>query len=231
MANATRVNGEKYRNAPPRVVQRVLDRRQITPEGCWMWPGPTAKGYGYTVYKVSGEQFMVYVHRLVYVHLVTDPGDTMQLDHRCHDPETCTVPPKKCPHRRCFNPADLEPATNIENSMRGRTLIATNTAKTHCGTCGEPYDEANTYWHNGQRACRNCARIREAARRELHGDRINAGRRAVKVAAKLACPRYCCVCGADMSLYHGRARYCEACTPTRHPERTAQHAQMERGKE
>lgn len=231
MADPTRVNGEKYRNAPARVVTRALERREITPGGCWVWTGPTLKGYGQTVYKVRGRQFSVYIHRLVYTHLVGDPGDMTQLDHTCHDPETCMVPPLECPHRRCFNPDHLEPVTNEENSLRGRTLIAVNVAKTHCGTCGEPYDEANTYRReNGERGCRNCHRITEAARRVANGDQINEGRRAARIAGKLANPRSCETCGADISLYHGRARFCVVCTPTRRlRSNPAQHAAMDRG--
>jgi hypothetical protein len=36
---------------------------------------------------------------------------------------------------------------------------------THCGTCGLPYDEKNTYWWKGHRKCRNCHRIRARQQR------------------------------------------------------------------
>ena len=251
MADPTRVNGEKYRNAPARVVTRALERREITPGGCWVWTGPTLKGYGQTVYKVRGRQFSVYIHRLVYTHLVGDPGDMTQLDHACHDPETCMVPPLECPHRRCFNPDHLEPVTNEENSLRGRTLIAVNVAKTHCGTCGEPYDEANTYrltriWREQlvELALPDWCRHHfetflpeprdfpdpALARRVANGDQINEGRRAARIAGKLANPRSCETCGADISLYHGRARFCVVCTPTRRlRSNPAQHAAMDCG--
>lgn len=229
MADPTRINGAKYRDAPPHVVARVIARREIAPDGCWMWPGSTLKGYGNTVYKVGGRQFNVYIHRLVYTHIVGDPGDTTQLDHCCHNPETCTVRPSDCPHRRCFNPKHLEPVTNLENSMRGRTLIAINTAKTECDA-GHAFDEANTCWFRGtQRRCRECTRLREAARRAVKSDEINAGRRAASLAAKLAAPRYCCVCGVNISLRNARATYCVTCSPAWRPDTAAQHAAMERG--
>lgn len=49
-----------------------------------------------------------------------------------------------------------------------------HSGKTHCGTCGEPYDEENTYVNPaGQRCCRNC--VRASGRR---WDERNPGKRA-----------------------------------------------------
>ena len=67
------------------------------------------------------------------------------------------------------------PKENIEDrdQRHGRNGHAN---KTHCGTCGEPYDEANTYIYPegsrqaGARGCRNCIRAsgrrHDAKRRE-----------------------------------------------------------------
>ena len=61
------------------------------------------------------------------------------------------------------------PAENCEDrdKKHGRNGHAN---KTCCGTCEQPYDEANTYvYPNGARGCRNC--IRASGRRYLERNR------------------------------------------------------------
>jgi excisionase family DNA binding protein len=51
-----------------------------------------------------------------------------------------------------------------------------HSGKTHCGTCGLPYDEANTYVNPaGARVCRNC--VRESGRRHDEANREERTRR------------------------------------------------------
>lgn len=61
MAQRTYVNGAKYRDAPLRVVHRVLAaKRETTAGGCWLWCGQTTHdGYGFTKYRMPGKRIAV----------------------------------------------------------------------------------------------------------------------------------------------------------------------------
>jgi hypothetical protein len=221
MAKRTRINGAKYRATPQRLVEQILDRREITADGCWLWPGRTTHdGYGYVSYKVRGKRFHVYVHRLIYTRLVTDPGDTTELDHLCHDPEVCTVPRDECPHRRCCNPDHLEPVTGAENVRRSGSLAAANSRKTHCPR-NHPYNEANTRIDRvtGGRHCRVCRREDAAAMRAAENanerDARNAATQVRRLAVKLTEGRTCDLCGVSIAHRTRRAIYCERCVPVR----------------
>lgn len=131
---------------------------------CWMWTGATLNsGYGslHTYYDNTA-------HRVAYKLIKGEIPNRFDLDHTCHDPKTCPGG-KACPHRRCVNPAHLEPVSRHENIMRGAGPQATRTlraAVTHCPE-GHPYDEKNTYHHpQGSRNCRECSRIRMQKRRD-----------------------------------------------------------------
>lgn len=193
-----RINGEKYRNAPARIVERVLATREVTPEGCWTGPNQvTHDGYAYATYRMAGKRPAVYLHRLVYLHLVGDPGDDAELDHRCHDPQTCMVPPDECPHRACFNPDHLEPVTSADNVRRSGARSGVNSRKTHCDR-GHEFTAKNTRYYRGTRQCRECHRIGEAERRAAKRDQA---------------PRQCKRCGTDISARHTAAIYCVVCNP------------------
>lgn len=99
-----------------RAWERILERVQITPDGCWRWPGSTnSKGYGQI--SVSGPGSLL-VHRVALIVRDGHIPDGMVGDHTCHDPEVCPGGPT-CPHRRCCNPDHLESVTIGENSRRG----------------------------------------------------------------------------------------------------------------
>jgi hypothetical protein len=197
MGKPTLVNGAKYRQAPPFVLERVLaSDYEVTEQGCWLWPGQPEHGYGIICYNAGGKELKLAVHRLVYLNLVGDPGDDVPLDHLCHERLTCNVDPYDCPHRRCFNPDHLEPSTIGANARRGNTPMGANAAKTVCDY-GHEFTPENTYIHpTGARRCRACHR------RE----------RAEFIAARKA-GRTCKRCGADISARTGKARYCEQCNP------------------
>jgi hypothetical protein len=116
---------------------------------CWLWNGQLVRnGYGYT--QLEGRR--VYVHRLAWELLRAPIPDELKLDHVCHNKDTGCHARGRCPHRRCCNPAHLDPVTVKENNarMHGR--------RTHCVN-GHEYTPANTYRHpDGSRACRICKR-------------------------------------------------------------------------
>jgi hypothetical protein len=155
------VHYDRWRsNGDPLVVQRIrddddrrfwsyVDRRGD--DECWPWTGAiTHEGYG--VLQFGGEQ--VKAHRHAYEKMVGPVPDELTLDHVCHSSDPSCFLSKRCPHRRCVNPAHLEPVTNEENTRRGRRL-----AKTHCPR-GHPYDVVA-----GVKKCRICHRDRERERR------------------------------------------------------------------
>lgn len=95
----------------------------------------------------------------------------------CHTRDlTCSGGP--CAHRRCVNPAHLEPVSEGVNVRRGRGPSSTNAAKDRCGA-GHNFDQANTYLTpDGRRQCRLCNRERTRRYRERRtGVWIERGRR------------------------------------------------------
>jgi hypothetical protein len=141
--------------------EQFAKHRTIDPvSGCWLWTAGTEKG-GYGKIKFRRRSMMV--HRVSYEHFRGIIPAGMQLDHKCHNPEECKLG-KKCPHRRCFNPAHLEPVTDAENRARGMSAkeksiraVAARTPKTGCPK-GHPYTE-----YRGQKICVVCRR--DATRR------------------------------------------------------------------
>lgn len=118
----------------------VLDRIDLSsPDGCWEWTGVTNDG-GYGV--VGFNCKMSRVHRIVYEFLVEDIPDGLTIDHLCRN-------------RRCVNVDHLEVVTHKVNILRGTGVSAINAKKTHC-LRGHPFDDINTYYHNGDRHCRTC---------------------------------------------------------------------------
>jgi hypothetical protein len=73
----------------------------------------------------------------------------------CHDPIACD-------NKLCVNPFHLREDTPSANT---RDLVTTgnhnNKRKTHCPKNHE-YCENNTYYHNGRRYCKTCARETQA---------------------------------------------------------------------
>lgn len=219
--HTSRVVGAKYRDAPGWLVQQLLDRREITAEGCWLWPAYVNRdGYGvvmYTAHREDGtaRRPQLMVHRLAYMRFVADLDDDQQVDHICHDPAVCLARKKDCPHRRCYNPAHLEPVAGVVNLMRSGNFAAVNAAKTHCDN-DHLFDERNTaITPDGDRRCRTCMR--------MHAARYRAAARTTP-----APPRICKGCGDDISHLDGRIWYCERCRPVNGAEHAATRAREAR---
>lgn len=130
--------------------------------GCWEWTGRLNAG-GYGEIKWRGRPYMV--HRAVYELLVGPIPEGLTLDHTCHKREECAGG-NECPHRRCVNPAHLEPIPLRENVLRGNSLSGLNAAKTHCHLGHELAGENLYVTPSGARACRTCARATAKERRK-----------------------------------------------------------------
>lgn len=149
--------------------------RSAGPQSCWPWLAGL-NGYGYGSIIVSKSFGRIMAHRLAYVLMVGPIPDGMCLDHLCHSADGSCALVNDCPHRRCVNPAHLEPVTQRENVKRGHdTAPSRQRAKTHCPQ-GHSYDEHGYQatpgrWH---RKCRICQR--EAVRKSMAKARARAAR-------------------------------------------------------
>lgn len=136
----------------------LMSRVVIDADGCWIWTGyVTADGYGRASRTRSTSTI---AHRVAYEVFVGPIPDGLTLDHLCHSVDPVGCPGGlNCKHRRCVNPAHLEPISHRENSLRGVL-----SQLTHC-KWGHPFDEANTYRRSqngqGQRDCRTCTARRQ----------------------------------------------------------------------
>lgn len=132
---------------PPRrvpVEARIWQKIDQT-ESCWLWTAARGGG-GYGIISVDGH--MRPAHRVLYELVVGPIPEGLQLDHLCRV-------------RHCVNPGHLEPVTARENTLRGDTIPARCSARSHCIN-GHAFTEANTYrTREGWRACRACWSVRQ----------------------------------------------------------------------
>jgi len=93
-----------------------VDRRGD--DECWPWIGYIQpNGYGARS-NHAGETRLA--HRLVYKALVGPIPEGLVLDHLCHTRDPGCADSNACLHRRCCNPAHLDPISQRENIARGR---------------------------------------------------------------------------------------------------------------
>lgn len=135
-------------------------------DDCWMWIGSYDKAGGYGKFWLGNTK--TGAHRASYELFVGPIPPGMDIDHLCHSFE-CTEG-VACSHRRCVNPAHLEPVTHRENMLRGRGWAGQQVRRTHCPR-GHEYTDENTYVSpKGERSCRAC--------RPMHNQRRKLRRRA-----------------------------------------------------
>lgn len=130
------------------------------PDVCWPWQSHRNKaGYGRAGNGQRGRTTVA--HRIAYALTFGELPDDQLVCHRCDNPPCC-------------NPAHLFLGSHQENAddreRKGRNNIrpaveARVQKQRDRTTCvnGHPFDEINTYWHDGKRSCRTCRR--EAVRR------------------------------------------------------------------
>lgn len=154
-----------------RSLSRLMGKVVVRRNGCWHLPPSHKDGYAYFHY--AGKRRLA--HRASYEHFVGDIPDGLVLDHNCHTQDVNCPGGDGCLHRRCINPAHLEPVTAEENTSRGRGTSALNAAKTHCPK-GHPYSPENTYVDpDGRRECRTCRALRSKEWVRVHNPGVRHG--------------------------------------------------------
>lgn len=89
--------------------------------GCWIWQRAISRsGYG----RISQNGKHLQAHRWYYEQKHGPIPEGLELDHLCHS-EDPSCPGNECIHRRCVNPAHLEPVTHFKNMQRGRSARLT----------------------------------------------------------------------------------------------------------
>jgi|SRR5271165_6999567 len=158
------------------VKERLLSKVRVLSSGCWEYTGALTKnGYGKFA---MGHSNWEYAHRVCYETFKGPVPPERELDHNCHDRDTCRAG-KLCPHRRCINPDHLEPATHHDNATRAnfKGKCAKGHDKEgheHCPTCYKKWTDENRerlnklasvrYWLDPEKS-RKKSREKEARRR------------------------------------------------------------------
>lgn len=170
------------------------------PDECWLWTaGTSQEGYGQCRF---GK--MCAAHRVAYVLLVGPIPEGLQLDHVCHNIDLSCAGGPTCPHRRCVNPAHLEPVTGLVNYYRGRT----SPNKTHCPQ-GHPYAGDNLHMDGNERVCLTCRRA--AGRRHLAKKRAANPDYRPPNAAKTHCLEGHPLSGENLYVPPSGGRHCHEC--------------------
>lgn len=149
------------------LIERFWEYVCIT-ESCWLWTGNVGKqGYGRIMDQHPSKRLLV-AHRLAYELLIGPVTSDQHLDHLCHNADLTCRDTIYCPHRRCVNPAHLEPVTNAENGRRARRRAQQIRPISAC-PANHPYDSTNSYYETNSRGvvrrrCHICrrAQIRKA---------------------------------------------------------------------
>lgn len=150
------------------VLKKFWDRVEVRgPDECWLYTGRLVNGYGlFAVRRWKDREKpkpsdgsraywgALLAHRIALWSLAgQEPGESV--DHICHTNDPFCVSNDECVHRRCCNPAHLEPVSAAENARRRKGRV-----KDAC-IYGHPMVGDNVYRSpTGARACRTCVQRR-----------------------------------------------------------------------
>lgn len=149
-----------------------VDRRG--PDECWPWQRYCLPS-GYAVFgKGPKANDKIAVHRMAYELAYGPIPEGTEVDHRRHSESACQLG-KKCPHRRCCNPAHLEAVSHAVNHARSNV----GAGKPHPWTAGKPTARRGRFaavcqrGHpqdmeakaQGKRDCKECQRLMRLRRR------------------------------------------------------------------
>lgn len=141
--------------------ERLMAKVIKDASGCWQYTGKPNPVNGYCT--IGDQSRQRPAHRVAYEIFVGPIPEGMEIDHLCHTMDQACPGGIECPHRRCVNPAHLEPVTRTENNRRSLSPSAVNQRKTHCAK-GHEFSVENTIAKtiqtpsgpNPRRACREC---------------------------------------------------------------------------
>jgi HNH endonuclease len=140
----------KFRDGLALLPRRVSCKITLEETGCWLWHGAKSNN-GYGTLKIGSRRDCsrktVLIHRFIFGTLVAPIPKNRELDHSCEV-------------RLCVNPEHLRTVTHRFNVLRGETVSAKNSRKTHCPR-GHPYDVVN---NRGWRRCSICHAFEERQR-------------------------------------------------------------------
>jgi len=104
---------------------------------------------GYGQFSVNGKNRLA--HRASYEMFCGEIPKNLTIDHKCRNP-------------LCVNPKHLEAVSMRENTLRGTSLIAENSKKTHCKRGHELSGRNLIIKKDGNRRCRTCKNVHSLAR-------------------------------------------------------------------
>lgn len=133
------------------------------PDACWPWLAAIDQG-GYGTFW-AGVGRSTRPHIFAYESEIGVVPNGLDLDHVCHTRDLSCEGGPTCLHRKCVNPAHLEPVTRRVNLKRGRLkgpidgggAAKYQRDKTHCPK-GHEYTAENTYTPPSRPSARYCRR-------------------------------------------------------------------------
>lgn len=117
----------RHRPKPPATQESLKARWESRvlmagPDDCWPWQGRiSTRGMGAGYGELDNMFGTRLAHRIGYALLVGPIPDNVPLDHLCHNRDTGCPGGGNCLHRRCVNPAHLEPVSLSVNAKRGES--------------------------------------------------------------------------------------------------------------
>lgn len=145
--------------------ERIFEKISPCPNtGCWFWTGAD-KGRGREYGQVWFRGRNTCAHRAVYITLVGEIPDGLELDHLCRV-------------KSCVNPDHLDPCTHAENiERRDRALAKCGMPDRHwdqsrCKHGHEFTDENTKTSSNGKKLCRMCCKISSRRKYERKKQRL-----------------------------------------------------------
>lgn len=134
---------------------QITSRITLSDTGCWLWT-KRRDPEGYPLLKT--DRGVRRAHRVSYMIFVGPIPDGLILDH------LCSV-------RHCVNPAHLEAVVQRTNVLRGKTIPAANSSKTHCKyghpLVGENLINVTSATGHPARQCRTCVNARTCRRNKV----------------------------------------------------------------